>query len=88
MAILEVEVPEHELAFVQKQLALLGYSVIGAPKQPVTQAEKIGSPAQKTMLKAFAELRAAHTSSSQWKTTTEIVDDVKRMHEDRWGPGL
>jgi len=88
MAIIEVEVPDHELAFVQKQLVLLGYSVLGSPKQPATQAEKIGSPAQKTMLKAFAELRAASTSSGQWQTTTEIVDDVKRMHEDRWGPGL
>jgi Tfp pilus assembly protein FimV len=88
MATLEVEVPDHELAFLQKQLALMGYTILNAPAPAITPAEKVASPAQKTLLKTFTELKAAYTAPPQWASSEKLAEEVNSLRDNRWGPGL
>jgi hypothetical protein len=88
MALLQVNVPDHEVAFVEKQLALLGYPVQGSTHKPLSAAEKLASPAQKTMLKAFDELKAAYLANNQWASSEQLVDEALALRDKMWGPGL
>jgi hypothetical protein len=88
MAIVSLEVPDHEVAFVEKQLMLMGYHVPNAGQKTASASEKLASPAQKTMLKAFEELRASYLANPALATTTQLEADTLAIHEKMWGPGL
>jgi len=88
MALLTLHIPDHEVAFIEQQLALMGYTAPGiAPSSP-SHAERNASAAQKTMLKAFQELRAAHMASAAYKKSDAVIAEAHLLHEKLWGPGL
>jgi hypothetical protein len=88
MAIVTLEVPDHEVAFVEKQLLLMGYSLPNGKQQRISAGEKLASPAQKTMLKAFEELRASFLANPVLGSTAQLEADTLAVHEKMWGPGL
>jgi hypothetical protein len=88
MAIVEVNVPEHQLGFFVKQLGLLGYAVVGTPAVAASPAEKLASPAQKTFIKAFEELKAAQTTAPQWQSAEALAQAAIMLADKSYGPGL